>query len=346
MKKIQIADQWIGEEESVFIVVEVGTTSNGDVETAFRLIDAAKYAGANAIKFMIINADYFMSNKSVTYEYEYQGGKRNENMYEMFKNLEFTKEEWLQIRDYCKEKEITFFATVDYIPGIDLAEELHVAAYKSSSWDACNFPLLEKMAHTQKPVVVDLGPTKLCDIDILIDKIRMTGNDQIALLHCSHAKEDHEINIRSIPFLQDVFQIPVGYSADSRDFVPDISAVALGTHMLEKRLTLNKNFEGHHHIKALEPEEFKEYVNMIRYAERIRGKYTVKPSTEDLRQKKLYYVSITANEDIPAGTIIQKEMVCCKRPGTGISPEMMDTIVGRTAQRDIHRDELLDWNAI
>jgi N-acetylneuraminate synthase/N,N'-diacetyllegionaminate synthase len=267
-------------------------------------------------------------------------------MYEMFKGLEFSLKDWLRIRDYCQEKKIIFYATVDYIPGVELAEKFGMIAYKIGSWDATNYPLIQRIAQTGKPFQIDLGPVTISEIEKLLTIIYSEGNDQVLLLHCSHAKTDDAINIRSIPYLKKVFDVPVGYSADSRDFVPDLAAVALGANIIEKRLTLNSSYLGHHHIKALEPKELKEYVTMIRHAEALLGAYSVKPSAEDLRQKSLYFVSVVADVDIPAGTTITSEMITCKRPGIGIAPEFLSIIVGRKAQRNIKRNELLSWDSV
>lgn len=345
-EQVQIGGKWIGSGHPALIVVETGTTCNGDLNTAMRMIDAAADSGADAIKFMIIDPDYFMSDKSVVYEYSTTSGKRSENMYEMFQGLKFTVEEWKQIRDRCQEKGILFYATVDFVPGVDLAEELGVVAYKLSSWDARHFPLIRKMAATGKPLVIDLGPTYLTDIERILHTMQEEGNDQAILIHCTHAKTDEEMNIKSVPHLMEVFGCPVGYSADSRDFVPDLGAVGLGTHLLEKRLTLNKDYEGHHHDKALEPDEFKDWMNMVRRLEAMLGRNTVVPSTEDLRQRELYFVSLVAEVDIAAGTPITAEMISVKRPGTGLDPALMDVFVGRKAARDVKANELLAWDMI
>ncbi|MCB9865196.1 MAG: N-acetylneuraminate synthase family protein [Phycisphaerales bacterium] len=346
MQTITIGDRRIGPDEPIFIAVETGVTCNGDVDTALRVIDAAARAGADAVKFMIIGADHFMSDRNVTYEYEWAGGQNAENMYEMFKGLEFTRDQWERIRDHCHERGLVFYATVDYLPGVDLAEELGVPAYKLSSWDTANLPLIKKMAHTGKPLQVDTGPTTLADIDKLLTFVQAHGDSDVVLVHCSHAKTDCGQNLRSIPHLNAVFGVPVGYSADSRDEVPDLLAVALGARLLEKRVTLDKAYKGHHHIKALEPDEFAAWVATVRRAEALLGRDGVFPSAEDLRQKEMYFVSLVAEGDIPAGTVIREEMVRCKRPGTGIAPEYAPLVIGRTAQRDIAHNQLMAWNDI
>jgi N-acetylneuraminate synthase/N,N'-diacetyllegionaminate synthase len=295
---------------------------------------------------MIIGPEFFMSDRSVTYEYEWAGGKGSENMFEMFEGLKFTRDEWHAIKRRCDERGIRFYATVDYLQGIELAEELGVVAYKLASWDVGNIPLIRAMARTGKPIVVDLGPAYLVEIQKLVDVCAAEGNDQIVLVHCSHSKTDDGINLASVPYLEQVFDLPAGYSADSRDIVPDLVSVGLGARLLEKRVTLDTAYEGHHHVKALEPDEFAEWVATVRRAHSMLGTRAIKPSEEDLRQRELYFVSIVADEDIPAGSRITEEMLACKRPGTGIAPDLVELLVGRVARRDIRRDELLTWDAV
>jgi sialic acid synthase SpsE len=346
MRKVKIATRLIGSEEPVFVVAEVGTTSNGDLPTALKLVDAAREAGADAIKFMILGPDYFMSDRTVTYEYQWAGGRHVENMYEMFKKLMFTEEEWFIIRDHCRQREIIFYATVDYLQGVDLAERLDVAAYKLSSWDITYLPLIEKVGSTGKPIQLDLGPATLADVEKALQVLDRCGNDHVILVYCTHATSQQEVNLRSVPYLQEAFRGPVGYSADSMESTPDIAAVALGAHMIEKRLTLSRSYFGHHHIQALEPGEFKEYVATLRRVEDMLGQPRLKPSSQDVRLKELYYVSIVADRPIPAGTVITREMLACKRPGTGIAPECLRLIVGRKARREIACNQILGWDDI
>ena len=120
----------------------------------------------------------------------------------------------------------------------------------------------------------------------------------------------------------------------------------LGACLLEKRVTLDRSFEGHHHLKALEPTEFAEWVEMVRRAERVLGELAVRPSEEDLRQKEQFFVSLTAEVDIDPGEEITAEKLACKRPGTGIAPEHVELLLGRTARRPIRRNEQLSWDAV
>ena len=343
---VRIADKIIGDGQPVFISVEVGTTCNGDLDASLKLIEAASNAGADAIKFMIIGPEYFMSDRSVVYEYECASGQRHENMFEMFSGLTFTTKEWQTIAAHCRKCGIIFGATVDYLPGVNLAVELQTEFLKLSSWDTANVPLIRKMAQAGKPLQIDTGPTTAGDIDKMLGWIRAEEMDDVILVHCSHAKEASGVNVRSVPYMKNVFACPVGYSADDRDQVADLAAVSLGANLIEKRMTLDRTHEGHHHIKALEPDEFADWVKTIRRCEAMLGDNAIKPSAEDLRQKEMYFVSVVANTDIAAGTTINEKMLACKRPGTGIAPELLPQIVGRQAKRDIAENELLTWSDV
>ena len=151
MSSIQLAKHQLTQGMCPLIIAEVGITANGDLPTALELIRAASEAKADGIKFMMIDPDYFMSDTSITYSYSWAGGTRTENMYDMFRSLMFTPEEWNTIRQACDKVDLPFLLTVDYVPGIALAEQLGVAAYKLSSWDARHFPLITAMVKTKKP---------------------------------------------------------------------------------------------------------------------------------------------------------------------------------------------------
>lgn len=342
-KTISIAHKKIGENSRVFIVAETGVTANGSVTIAKSLIDEAKKAGADAIKFQTIDCDDFMSDKSVMYRYETAEGFREENMYEMLKKHQFTPQELIEISNYAKERDIIFYLSVDSIRSVDWAEAAGSEAYKIGSWDLRNYPLIEKVIQTGKSIQIDLGPIIIGEIAQLIDFMDERGAREVVLVYCNHANEIENLNLQSITYLSEALGIPMGYSADTRNIIPDVIAVTLGVKFIEKRLTISRNYPGHHHIKALEPVEFKEWVQAIRKAEKAIGKKCLKPSIEDLRGKSAYFTSIVASQDIAEGEIITKEMLCAKRPGTGISPLYIEQMIGRKTERAIKENEVIQW---
>lgn len=329
-----------------YIICEVGITSNGDLNTALQLVKAAKGAGADAIKFMMIDPDYFMSDKSVEYHYEWSGGPRTENMYEMFKSTMYNEDEWFQIKKACTQESIDFMLTINYLKGVTLAEKLEADAYKISSWDVRHYQLIEAIATTQKSTIVDLGPANIIEIHKFAEVFKATGNTELVFMHCSHAKRDNEVNLLNIPYLQDVFSHVTGYSADDRTIDSDLMAIALGARVIEKRLTLDIDYKAHHHNKALMPHEFEEYVERIKKAYQRLGQREVSPSQEDLRQKNLYFVSLVGAENLAIGTMLQKQHLVSKRPGYGISPEHEKHFIDRPLKKELKENELLSWDHI
>jgi len=340
---IQIGNRGIGPGHPIFIAVEAGSTCNGDLKTAMAMATAAKECGADAIKWQMICPDDLMSDKTVQYTYDWAGGTKTENMYEMFKALTFTPAQWQEIVAHCDRIKLPWYTSVDYIAGVDLSEQLGCPMYKLSSWDARNFPLIKRMAATGKPMQLDLGPVIEAEVATMLAAI--THRD-VLLVHCTHAKIKQEFNLRAIPYMAEKFQLSVGWSSEGRDWIPDFVAVGQGACLIEKRLTLKSTHPGHHHMKALEPHEFAAWVQMVRSAEAMLGEYAVKPSLEDLRQKSLWFTSIITNCDFKIGDVITRDMLCAKRPGHGISPLYMDRFIGKVATRDMAKDEVIGWQDV
>lgn len=327
----------------VLITAEVGTTASGDLDTMLRLIRAAKAAGADYVKPMLIGTDDFMSDKSVPYTYKAADGEHTVNMYEMFKALEFGIDDWRAIVEECKAVGIGYYFTVDYPQGVALARDLGTSAYKLSSWDIRNFPLIREMARTGLPMQVDLGPALVGEIVQFQEFWQKHHGGPLILIHCTHGDPP---NMRTIPYLREKFGVHVGWSADGRDDTLDMLAVAAGACLIEKRITLDRKTPKHHHVKALEPDEFAAWVKRIREWEAMMGEWAVRPSLDDLRQKDLYFTSIVAARDIAAGEIVTEDMLAAKRPGTGISPLYIDRFVGKRARRAFKENQVWTWDAV
>lgn len=344
---IRVGARRVGPSEPIFICVETGVTHGGDLTAAKRLVDAAKAGGADAVKFQVIGAEAIMSDRSVVYSYETTRGTCRENMFEMFKKLEFTRAQWRELRDYAAKRDIIFFATTDYEEGVELLEELDVPAYKACSWDMTHLSLLRRMARTGRPVICDTGPTTLADLLKVVEVVcGEERNPQIAFLHATHSSEPADVNMLSISYMREVFRKPVGFSSLGRDSDLDCMAVGLGADIIEKRLTLSRDAGGHHHILSLEPEELATWVTRMRRLEAATGVPGVRPSAEDLRQSRLYWRSLVAGRNLPAGTVLTAAMLSCKRPGHGLVPELLPMVVGRTLRRALKADDLLSWEDV
>ena len=329
------------------LVAEVGTTGQSSVETALKLADAVKASGADAIKWMIQDPDELMADQSVTYTYRWAGGERTENMAEMMRGLRFGKAELQRVTDHCTGIGLPWYATVDHLKGVEIGEALGCPRYKLSAWDIRNFPLIRAMAETKKPMQIDLGPSLEGEIVTVLGEIRQINpNAEIMLVHSTHSEDLREYNLWTIPYLSDVFRLQVGWSAPDRHWGPDSLAVAAGACLVEKRITLDRKQEGHHHILALEPKEFERWVRAIRTTEAQLGRFGVYLSLTDLRMKDPYFTSIHAAQDILEGETITSAILCAKRPGKGISPLYMNHFCGKQAKWTIPKDTYLRWEDV
>ncbi len=345
MKEIKINNKIkIGNNNPVFIIAEIGVTCNYDLEVSKKLIDISKESGADAIKFVIHFPDDLYSNKDELYTYDTVNGKVTENMFDMFDGLRFTREEWKEMKNYADEVGILMFASVEGEKGIDIGKDLDFLTYKIGAWDLNDIPFLKKMSKLDKPIMIDIGTIKRKELETILDIFR--DNDLI-LLHEYHTDNFSEMNLKSVEFIDNCYDVVAGFSSPNSYDVNDYAALALGAKVLEKRLTVKRDLEGHHHIISKEPEAFKEWVTNIRNLEKAIGSFDIIPSTDDLKQRDVWFKHICANVDIIKGQKITENMLTSKRPGNiGLSPEKFDLFVGKTASRNIKRNEAITYDEV
>lgn len=345
-KEMIVNDRRIGEGKPLFIMAECGVTCNYDVAVTKELIDVVHETGADAIKLIFWFPDEIMSDKLVTYTYETTSGKKTENMYEMLSRLRFDIQQWCEIKEYADKKGVILFSTVNSPTGIEYAQKLDLQAYKLSSWDYNYSGLYERIAKMGKPIFLDTGPVYPIDVIKVLQWIRDAGNDQVILIHCFHTENHHEMNMRSIPYMREAFHTPVGFSSPGRDDTMDIVAVSLGAVVLEKRLTLRRDFPGHHHYLSKEPREFEKYVLQMRDVQASLGEHDLRPSQGDLQERKKWFRHLVANQDIPQGMRLTADMLEAKRGEFGVSPEYTRFFIGRTTKKALHLNETLSWEDV
>ena len=350
MKKITIGDRVVGEGEPCFIIAEAGSNHNRDFNQALRLIDVAKDAGADAVKFQTYSAETLYSKKTPKMSYLKKKGlsSEQESVWELLKRIEIPREWHKDLAKYCGEKEIIFLSTPFDLEAVDELDEVSVPAFKIASFEITHFPLLRYVARKRKPIILSTGMANLSDIEKALDVIYAEGNHEIILLHCAinYPPRHEDIHLRAMDTMRQAFQLPVGFSDHTMEITADIAAVALGACVIEKHYTLDRKLPGPDHPFALEPAELKQMVNAIRNTENALG-LPIKKHTE--AEEEMYMLgrrSLVAACFIPKGTIITKEMIAVKRPGYGIPTEMMGVIIGRSAKVDIDEDDILTWEMV
>tara|TARA_Y100000588_G_scaffold391502_1_gene500302 strand:- start:4261 stop:5235 length:975 start_codon:yes stop_codon:yes gene_type:complete len=323
----------------------VGTTCLGDIDMALDLVTAGAFAGVDAVKFQLIDPDQD-SSESTEFKVRWEPSETAENMKDMFKKLEFRPDQWKTISNECKRAGVEFLATVDFEQGVDLLEKLGTPAHKIGAWDTTFKPLITRIAVTGKPMIVDLGPTSQEEIGKINDWFLSSGGKQILYLHDFHTDEPNEMNFGAIKHLQNTLPWPVGFSSPARNDDLDFLALGVGVDVIEKRLILDRSLRAFHSHESLEPNELKQWVERIRFAEKAIGCEEIQPSRKDLADSQKYYRSICTTKPVSKGELFTRDNLSGKRPGIGLPTERLSEFLGRRASRDIGKNTLLreaDW---
>jgi len=335
-------------ENKAFIIAEAGVNHNGDINLAKKLIDVAKDAGVDAVKFQTFKAENVVTTNAEKAEYQKETTGVKESQYDMIKKLELTEYDFKQLADYTKKKDILFLSSPFDKESTDLLDEINVSAFKVASGEITNFPLLKHIAGKGKPIILSTGMATLGEIEDALRVIRAAGVADVVLLHCvtSYPAKMEDVNLRVLETLKHAFKLPVGFSDHTLGITVPIAAVSLGAVVIEKHFTLDKNLPGPDHKASLEPDELKEMVAAIRDVERALGDGIKRPTKEKEEIKKVARRSVVAKVDVPKGTTITGDMLDVKRPGTGIAPKYMDIIVGKKAKENIRKDEIVTWKMV
>ncbi len=341
--QIEIAGRRIGRGHPCLIMAEAGVNHNGDLALARLLVDAAKAAGADAVKFQTFDADRLASAAAPKAGYQLATTDARESQRDMLRRLQLSTQAHEELMAYCRQREILFLSTPFEEASADLLERLGVAAFKLPSGELTNLSLLAHVARKGKPMIVSTGMATMDDVEQAVRTIRATGHDAFLLLHCvsNYPADPGEANLRAMRTMEEAFGVPVGYSDHTSGIEVSLAAVALGACVIEKHLTLNRELPGPDHAASLEPAEFAACVRGIRVVERSLGDGRKQPSPREVATAAAARKSLVAACDIPRGSRLTRQHLAIKRPGTGFAPSMLDQILGRTAAADIPADTVL-----
>lgn len=329
---------------NVFVIAEAGVNHNGSLEFAKKLVDAAKDAGADCVKFQTFVSKNIVSKNAVKAEYQKQQTEPEESQHDMLKKLELSFDEFVELNEYCKSKSIEFMSTAFDFDSIDFLENLEMGTWKIPSGDITNLPYLIKIANLNKPVILSTGMSTMVDIRSAIKALKENGAAELTVLHCTteYPTPFEDVNLRAMNTIKEEFGVKVGYSDHTKGIEVPIAAVALGATVIEKHFTLDRNMKGPDHKASLEPNELKAMVDSIRHIELALGNGMKQPAESEKKNMAVARKSIIASKDIKAGEIFTEENLTVKRPGDGISPMRWFDIIGKPAPRDFEEDELIE----
>jgi N,N'-diacetyllegionaminate synthase len=311
-------------------------------------VNAAKKAGADAVKFQTFSAERLVVRGAEKAEYQKKSSGAGESQFEMLKKLELSARDFTRLFAYAQGEGVTFLSTPFDIDSVNLLDELGVAAFKVGSGDITNFPLLRHIAGKKKPVILSTGMATLEEVGEALQVLKKAGARGIVLLHCvsSYPSKAGDMNLKVMETLRITFKLPVGLSDHSPGITIPIAAAALGACIIEKHFTLDKNLPGPDHKASLEPDELKQMVWAIRDVEKAMGNGVKSLTAEEEKTRKLVRRSIVARVDIPEGVTIKEDMLDIKRPGNGIEPKYIDSIIGKIAKKNIKREEKITLSKV
>ena len=328
---------------SVFIIAEAGVNHNGSYKLACKLVDAAKVAGVDCIKFQTFKSSNLVSNSAQKAEYQKVTTGEGSQV-DMLKKLELSFQEFLDLKNYCDKVGIRFLSTPFDFDSIEFLNSVDMPFWKIPSGEVTNYPYLVALAKTGKPVVMSTGMCDMTEIGEAINVLRENGTTDIKLLHCNteYPTPFEDVNLCAMQTIRDVFGLEVGYSDHTKGIEVPIAAVALGATMIEKHFTLDRGMEGPDHKASLEPSELASMVSSIRNIEKALGNADKTPSPSEKKNIIVARKSIVAAKNIKEGEILTAEKITVKRPGIGISPMKWNDVLGTRAVRDFEEDELIE----
>ncbi len=328
-----------------FIIAEAGVNHNGDMQTAMRLVDAAADSGADAVKFQTFKAEDLASSYAPKAAYQTAATAADERQYEMLRRLELGAGAFRELAGYSRERGIVFLSAAFDLDSIDLLNELGLEIFKIPSGEITNLPYLRKMGSSGKKIIMSTGMADLGEIEDALDVLTGAGTprNDITVLHCNteYPTPFEDVNLSAMQAIREAFKVKVGYSDHTAGIEVAVAAVALGASVIEKHFTLDKDMPGPDHRASLEPHELKAMVRAVRNIEKALGDGIKRPAPSEKKNRAAARKSIVASKDIKKGEILSEGVITAKRPGTGISPMEWDMVIGKRADRDFKRDELI-----
>jgi sialic acid synthase len=335
----KIAGRAIGRQHRTFVIAEIGLNHNGDVTIAKLLIDAAKAADADAVKLQKRDSRALLTRAQ--YDSPYTGPNSFGATYGIHREaLEFGMDQYQELKAYAEERDLVFLASPWDLPSVDFLVSLGVAAMKVASADVTNTPLLRHVSACGIPTILSTGMASEDEISIA-HAIFAESKTPVAVLHCvsTYPASFEELHLQTIGYLLERFGDPVGYSGHERGIAISAAAVALGATIIERHITLDRSMKGPDHAASLEPTGFSKMVRDIRAVEAAMSgvKREVLESERPVRAK--LGKSIVARVDVPEGTFLESRHLTTKSPGTGMNPQLIDSVIGRRARVAFDEDQ-------
>lgn len=342
-----IKSKLFGIKNRCFVAAEISANHAQKFNRAVALIREAKKAGADGVKFQTYTPDSLtidVDNKYFRITHPKWGGQ---TLYQLYKKA-YTPWQWFKrLKKVADDLGIIFFSTAFDKTAVDLLEEIDVPLHKVGSFELVDLPLIEYAARTKKPMILSTGMASLSEIEDAVTTAKKAGATDIILLKCvsSYPAGPHNLNLKTIPHMKELFNCPVGVSDHTLGLGVSIAAVALGAKLIEKHFTLSRKVETPDSFFSVEPQELKGLIENVRTVEQSLGKVHYGLTKEE-RPSKVFRRSVFVVEDIKKGEVFTKRNIRSIRPGNGLKPKYLKIVLGRKARRGISRGTPLSWTLV
>lgn len=333
-----------------YIIAEIGANHNGDMDLARKMILSAKEAGADCVKFQSWTPKSLIAKEEYERNQVYNDSKKKHfgSLKEMVKKYALTDKQHEELKEFCDANKITFASSPFSTEEAKLLNDLPVPFFKIASMDINYLDFIADVASYGKPMIISTGMANLMEIERAVEVCYKNGNDQIILLHCIsiYPPEYEDIHLNNITMLQKAFGLPVGFSDHTIGVSIPLASVALGSCLIEKHFTIDKDLPGWDHMISADPGEMKTICSQSKNITKSLGSYIRKVSGAEEEKKKKFRRSLVVQKDLKKGHILTKKDLAAKRPGTQIPPDEQKYVLGRSLNQDIGNDELLNWDML
>ncbi len=325
------------------IIAEAGVNHGGSMKLAKRLIDIASRSGADYVKFQSFLVDEMILKDTPQAEYQRKNLKKNISQYQMLKKYELSKQHHNQIYLHCKKRKIKFISTPFDIKSLNFLKKFKMDYLKIPSGEITNKPLLENISKTKSKYLLSTGMSNLKEINQAYKILNRRYKNKITIMHCTsnYPSENSELNLNALSLIKKNFKCDIGYSDHSKSILVPCLAVAMGAKVIEKHFTISNNMYGPDHKASLNPKELKKMVDMIKETEVIMGLEKKQPNKKELITRKLVRKSIVSRRDIIKGEKFTLKNITTKRPGIGLSPFLINKILGKKSKRKFKKDSII-----
>ena len=331
--QFEIEGRAVGDGCPAYIVAEAGVAHFGSEEKAYQLVDLAVDAGADSVKFQVFDVNAMIAGESGEWKERLASRQLPYKVFE-------------QIQAYCREKNITFFATAHDEPSLDFLTSIDVPVYKVGSGEVGNWLYMSRVASMGKPLIFSTGMYRMEQIGEALETVAETGNRDVAVLHCvtRYPTPPEEVSLGNMQLIQDRFRVISGYSDHTIGYHIPLASAALGAKIIEKHISIDFNVPNAQDWKvSCGPHDLKQFITQVRQIEDALDTRETGPTEGELQSKIWAAKSLVARHKIADGAVISNEDLISKRPGTGISPSQIEQVIGRKVKVAVMQDEVIKW---